>query len=240
MYKIKLKQFQGPLDLLLQLIEKKSLDLTEISLAKVTDQYLIYLKSLKTISLDNLADFLIIASRLVLAKSRLLLPFLELDEEEEEDIELLKKQLEEYKKFRNLAERLKKIADEKNISYNREKYWGIEPIFYLSRKINLKDFEKSFKAILNEIALLKEKLPKENLKLKISIKEKIEEIQKRLLVKTQISFQGMIKKSDSKIDIIVRFLALLELTKQKLVKVEQKKEFEEIIINKIINLNKCK
>ena len=99
MYKVKLEQFQGPLDLLLQLTEEKKLDITEISLAKVTDQYLTYLKNSEVISLDDLANFLIIASRLILIKSRMLLPTLELSKEEEQDIETLKRQLEEYKRY---------------------------------------------------------------------------------------------------------------------------------------------
>jgi len=93
MYRVELKEFQGPLDLLLQFTEENKLDITEISLAKITDQYLSYLKQIQNISLESLADFLVIASRLILIKSRMLLPELELTPEEEEDIETLKQRL---------------------------------------------------------------------------------------------------------------------------------------------------
>lgn len=232
MYTIKLKEFQGPLDLLLELTEEKKLDITEISLARVTDQYLNHLKKLEDIPLEDLADFLVIASRLILIKSRMLLPSLELTEEEEKDIEALKKQLEEYKKFKDLTKKIKEIANDKNISYSREKYQGLKTIFYPPKNFKLEDLKNAFKKILEEIALLEEKLPEESLKLKISIEEKIKNIQKELSSRVRVTFQDLTKKTKSKIDIIVSFLALLELVKQKLITVEQKKVFEDITIKK--------
>lgn len=232
MYQIKLKEFQGPLDLLLQLTEEKKLDIAEISLAKVTDQYLNYLKKIENIPLEDLADFLVVASRLILIKSRMLLPSLELTEEEEKDIEALQKQLEEYKKFKDLAKKIKEIADNKNMSYSREKYQGLKTIFYPPKAFKLEDLKNAFKKILEEIALLEEKLPEESLKLKISIEEKIKNIQEEISSRIKTTFHDITKKSKSKTDIIVSFLALLELVKQKLVTVEQKGVFENIAIKK--------
>jgi len=240
MYKVKLEQFQGPLDLLLQLTEEKKLDITEISLAKVTDQYLTYLKNSEVISFDDLANFLIIASRLILIKSRMLLPTLELSKEEEQDIETLKRQLEEYKKFKNLAKKLEEIARGKNIAYGREKCFssfiknrGLGTVFYPPKNVSLEDLKKIFEKIMKVVALLEKKLPEESLQLKISFEEKIKKIRKELLAKPQIIFQNIGKKNGSRIDIILNFLALLELIKQSLVKVKQNKAFEEIIISKV-------
>ena len=232
MYTVKLEQFQGPMDLLLQLTEEKKFDITEISLGKVTDQYLTYLKKIEDIPLEDLADFLVVASRLILIKSRMLLPALELTEEEEEDIEALKKQLEEYKKFKNLAKKIEEIAETKNIAYSREKYQGLQSIFYPPRNFKLENLKTAFKKVLEEIALLEEKLPEESLKFKVSIKEKIEKIQKELSNRIQMTFQDLNKKTKSKIDIIVSFLALLELMKQKLVIAKQNRLFEDIKISK--------
>jgi segregation and condensation protein A len=232
MYKVKLKEFQGPLDLLLQLTEEKKMDITEISLAKVTDQYLNYLKKIENISLEDLANFLVIASRLILIKSRMLLPSLELTEEEEKDIETLQKQLEEYKKFKDLTKKIKEIVNNKNMSYSREKYHGLKTIFYPPKVFKLEDLKNAFKKILEEIAILEEKLPEESLKLKISIEEKIKSIQEKLSSRVQTTFQDLTKKTKSKLDIIVSFLALLELVKQKLVTVKQKGVFENIMIRK--------
>lgn len=232
MYTIKLEQFQGPLDLLLQLTEEKRLDITEISLAKVTDQYLKYLEKIENIPLENLADFLVIASRLILIKSRMLLPALELTEEEEEDIEALKKQLEEYKRFKELAKKIEDIAKAKNLAYSREKYQGLKSIFYPPKNFKLEDLKTVFKKVMEEIALLEEKLPEESLKLKVSIEEKIKDLQKELSNRIKATFQDLTK-AGAKTDIIISFLALLELIKQKVLSVNQKKAFGDINIRKL-------
>lgn len=231
MYTIKLKEFQGPLDLLLQLTEDKKLDITEISLAKITDQYLDHLKNLQDISLEDLADFLSVASRLILIKSRMILPSLKLTDDEEQDIEVLKKQLEEYKKFKDFAKQIDEIIKFGNIAYSREKYCGLNAIFYPPEKITANDLKRAFKKIMDEIAFL-DKLPEESIELKISIEEKIKKIQEELLRKIKITFQDTVKKNKSKLDIIIGFLALLELVKQKLVAVNQDRIFGEITISK--------
>ena len=232
MYTIKLKEFQGPLDLLLQLTEEKKLDITEISLGRVTDQYLKYLKKIENIPLEDLANFLVIASRLILIKSRMLLPALEITEEEEEDIEALKRQLEEYRKFKNLARKIEEITNIKNIAYSREKCQGLKTIFYPPKNFRLEDLKTAFKKVLEEIALLEEKLPEEGLKLKISIEEKIKKIQKELSNRIQTTFGDLTKRTKSKIDVIVNFLALLELIKQKIITAKQNQLYGDITIKK--------
>lgn len=233
MYTVKLEQFQGPLDILLQLTEEKKLDITEISLANITNQYLNYLKKLETISLENLADFLVIASRLILIKSRMLLPALELTEEEEQDIEFLKRQLKEYKKYKDLSQEIKKIIEAKKISYSRDKYQGFKAIFFPPKNLKIEDLKTAFKKILQEIALLEEKLPEKSLKLKISIEEKIKNIQNELSARIKTTFHSITKKNKSRIDTIVSFLALLELIKQKIVFAEQNNAFDDIKITKL-------
>lgn len=231
MYTVKLKTFQGPLDLLLQLTEEKKLDITEISLAGVTDQYLAYLKNLENIPLEELANFLVVASRLILIKSRMLLPALELTEEEEEDIEALTRQLEEYKKFKSLAKKIEELIKNKNIAYSREKYRGLKTIFYPPKNFKLEGLKIAFKKVMGEIAFWK-KLPEESIKLKISIEEKIKKIQEELSRRVKTTFYDMIKKSGSKLDVIVSFLALLELIKRKVLSVDQKNLLGEIIIKR--------
>lgn len=232
MYTVKLEQFQGPLGLLLQLTEEKKLDIAEISLAKVTDQYLAYLRSLENIPLEDLANFLVIASRLILIKSRMLLPALDLTEEEEEDIGALKRQLEEYRKFKNLARKIEEIANAKNIAYSRERHQGLKSIFYPPKNFKIEDLKTAFKKILEEIVLLQEKLPEKSLKLKISIEEKIKKIQKELSSRMRITFGDLTKRTKLKIDVIVSFLALLELIKQKIITAEQNQLYGDITIKK--------
>ncbi len=228
MYTVKLKQFQGPLDLLLQLIEEKKLDIIEISLAKITDQYLGYLRKIDDISLEDLAEFLVIASRLILIKSRMLLPSIELTDEEEEDIEALKKQLEEYKKIKDLATEINSMAIAGNIAYSREKYHGLSAIFYPPKNVKVDDLKNAFKKVLDEIALLEERLPEENIKLKISLEEKINYIRNELASRVKTSFRDITKNNKSKADVIISFLALLELIKQRMVSATQKGLFHDI------------
>src|SRR5664280_991792 len=99
-YQIKTEQFEGPMDLLLQMTEEQKLDITRVSLAKTAYQYLQYIANTQNITLEHLADFLSVASRLILIKSKALLPMLEFTEEEEEEIKDLEYQLAQYKKFK--------------------------------------------------------------------------------------------------------------------------------------------
>ena len=108
----KLEKFEGPLDLLLELIEKEELQITELSLAHVADQYLEHIKNNSNIHLENLAEFLSVASKLILIKSRALLPILEFSQEEEAEIKDLAKQLEEYKKFKEAARRMERAGSD--------------------------------------------------------------------------------------------------------------------------------
>ena len=111
-YRVTLEVFEGPLDLLLRLVEREELDITGVSLAAVADQYLAYVAALQEVSAANLADFLVIAARLLLIKSRSLLPRpeCETDVSEQEDVgEQLAQQLLEYKRFKEVAANLREI-----------------------------------------------------------------------------------------------------------------------------------
>src|SRR3989344_3794745 len=108
-YIMKQEKFEGPMELLLELIEKEKLSISEISLAKVADEYISYVKGLEKIDPEELAEFLVVAAHLMLIKSRSLLPQLKLTEEEEGSIEELEKRLKEYQRLRQLAGELKKL-----------------------------------------------------------------------------------------------------------------------------------
>ncbi len=122
-YQVRLPIFEGPLDLLLQLIEREKLDISAISLAQVTDQFLSYVRELEQVQAETLADFLVVAARLVWIKSRLLLPrsSRSTEEEEEEDpAEALARQLREYKRFKEVAGALRTIEEAGYHTYLRE------------------------------------------------------------------------------------------------------------------------
>lgn len=215
------------MELLLELIDKEQLKITELSLAKVADQYLDYIKNNENIALENLADFLTVASRLILIKSRALLPMLEITPEEEGEIEDLAKQLEEYKKFREAAQKLGKIASYKKISYSRDPFLSVEKIFYAPENFNVYDFKKYFLLVLAEIPVV-EKLQEEIVAEVVTLEEKINELENSLRLRIESSFSELVSGAQNKIDVIIAFLAMLEMVKQRIVEVEQKNLFQEI------------
>ena len=226
-YQFKLDKFEGPLDLLLELIEKERLDITELSLANVTNQYLDHIKSTENIHLENLAEFLSVASKLILIKSRALLPMLQFSEEEEAEIKDLTEQLAAYKKFKEAADVLGKIAQKGQISYTREGFKGVESFFYPPENINAFDLKKYFSIVIAEIPIV-EKLEEEIVREVMTLEEKINDLQNMLRQKVETSFAELTASATDKIDVIVSFLAMLEMVKQRIVQVEQRELFEEI------------
>ena len=114
MYEVKLEQFQGPLDLLLQLIEKQEMDITEVSLAQVADSYIEYINQMGQLNPEEVADFLVVASKLIYIKSKVLLPELDL---EEEGIDL-EKQLKMYKEYYQATKKIQKSISKKKFNYS--------------------------------------------------------------------------------------------------------------------------
>jgi segregation and condensation protein A len=226
------KIFEGPLDLLLDLIEKEKLDITEVSLAQVTDQFLEYLQNNdREINPESLADFLLIAGKLILIKSKAILPLLELEKEEEEDIEELKARLVEYKKFKEIARELGKLESKKKALFSREGYLGIKAVFCPPKNISTLDLQKVFEDVLNRMPKI-ESLAQETIKDVISIKDKIEHLRQSLAQRIEITFEEATVGTKSRVEVIVTFLAMLELVRSNMIIVEQKEVFGRIrIIN---------
>ena len=235
MYTFKTEKFEGPLDILLKLIEDKKLEITEISLAQVAGQFLEYLENCQSISPAVLADFLVIASRLILIKSRALLPTLEITDDEEENIEDLKRQLQEYKKFKELAKSLSRMAKKKYISYSRPAYFSFQSVFYPPRNVGKKDIYKSFSRFLSKLPE-PEKIAEQVIREVVSLEDKIKQIKESLKERAEFAFEKMLNKNSSSEETIVSFLAVLELVRQQIVDVHQDKIFQEIIL-KAVNKN---
>lgn len=237
MYRIKLEQFEGPLDLLLSLIDEQKLDITQVSLAGVADQYLEYIKNKESITLENLADFLLIASRLILIKSKALLPLLEFSDEEEGEIRDLEKQLAEYKRFKDIAKKIKAMASSGRESFSREGFQGIQSFFYPPKDINAYDLKKAYLRVLSEIPLI-EKLEEEMVREVITLEDKINHLQETLRKKIETSFSELTANATDKIEVVVSFLAMLELVKQRIIQVEQGDLFSEIKMKHNIQVSK--
>jgi len=231
-YQSQEKIFEGPLDLLLDLIEKEELEVTDVSLAQVANQFLKYLENSENVSPEYLADFLLVAGKLILIKSKAILPTLELEKEEEEDIEELKARLKEYKKFKEVAKELRKLESRKRIFFSRQSYSGMKTIFCPPKKLSVLDLQNIFENVLDKLPKV-EILAKETIKKIISIKDKIDYLKKSLLERVNLTFHSAITDKKDKVEIVVTFLAMLELVRNNMVVVEQEDMFGEIKIKKL-------
>lgn len=235
-YNVKLPKFEGPLDLLLELIEEQKLDTTEMSIAKVADDYLEFMRNDENISLEHLADFVNIASKIILIKSRNLIPSLEVTPDEEKEIKDLGEQLRLYKKFKEAGNKIDFLLKNGKRLYSRDYLLGVSSVFSPPKNLNLFDLKKIFQKIIDQI-VLPEKLHKEAVADIITLEDKIGELQKTLEERVKLSFSQLSSLAQSKVEVIVSFLALLELIKQRIVSVEQNNLFEEIKITRELGAN---
>lgn len=232
-YQVKLEQFEGPFELLLNLIEEEKLKITEISLSKVTEQYIKYLSTVEELYPEELADFLVVATKLLLIKSRTLLPYLKPDEEDQDGN--LEEQLKIYREFHEAAQRMEKIIKEKRFTYGRvdARYLSPEIIFTPPTDFTVGDLRNFFQDVLDALEPII-KLPKAAIAKAMTLKDKISHLQRTLAKKMEMNFKDLISQAKNKTEVIVTFLALLELVKQEFIYVSQKKNFEDIIIKKVL------
>lgn len=227
----RLEQFEGPLEVLLTLIEKEKLDITELSLAKIADQYLQFLESSEEISLENLASFLSVATRLILIKSRALLPIISFTEEEEQSIEDLESHLRLYQRYRDAAKSLEELFAKNRTAAGRESFLGLESIFYPPQDLTKEHLRDTFASVLGTIPLF-EALPESELRTIITLEDRILHLKDNLSSRAESSFHELIGNAKEKVEIIVSFLAMLELIKQRYISVQQEKFFSDIRIKR--------
>ncbi|MBT4516586.1 MAG: segregation/condensation protein A [Candidatus Komeilibacteria bacterium] len=229
MHQIQLEQFEGPLDLLLKLIEKNKLQITEISLATITDQYLSYIEEGENIASTEVADFLLIASKLIYLKSKYLLP--DFNIEDEEDASSLEAQLKIYRQYYEASKLIdKQFSDPNKFSYIRVNPYKLpkEKGFAPPSNMKKREMPDIFALVISKIARIVN-LPKVIIAKAISISEKIRDLQQVIKTQARISFNGMLKKKN-KAETVVNFLAMLELMKRKEIEVEQNSLFSDLSI----------
>ncbi|MFA5029641.1 MAG: segregation/condensation protein A [Patescibacteria group bacterium] len=230
MYQIELEQFSGPLDLLLGLIEDQKLDISQVALAEVTDQYLYYLDN-NDISALELADFLVVATKLLVIKSKTLLP--EVADDEEDSAEQLEAQLKIYKDYLAASKNIEAILSRQRFSFFREKIAeSPEPTFSPPARLKLADLTTVFNEILNRISYVVN-LPQKVLERTVTLREMVANIKNSLARIKKINFQEILTKVSSRAEAVICFIALLELIKNGEVAVKQKGVFDEIIIEGI-------
>ncbi len=224
---IKVKEFEGPLDLLLQLIEKNKLHISEISLGKVADEYLGYLENKENIAKKDMADFLMIGSTLMLIKSISLLPTIERTEEESASIEDLERRLKMYQRFQELSQHIKNNYNQKRIYFRSEKK-QIEVIFTPTKDITIERLKEGIKSVLLSLPKI-EKVPEVIIKKVITLETAMQRLTKRIQSNLKLSFNEFVgSDKKDKVNVIVSFLGLLELVHQGIMEVKQEKLFTDI------------
>jgi segregation and condensation protein A len=231
-YTIQLPVFEGPLDLLLELIERAELDITKVALANVTDQYLEYLRSVSKHQLEDLSSFLVIAARLLQIKSEALLPRPPEREPGEEDPgDALARQLVAYKKYKQIAVLLSEREEAGIRTFLRQAPAPLpEPSLDLAG-VTIRDL----RAALQELASMERPSGVElgNVVARpiVNIRDRISRIVDAIRRIGRVSFRSVVKDVHSRVEIVVSFLAMLELVKQRQVDVEQAELFGDIEIS---------
>jgi segregation and condensation protein A len=231
-YSIRLPEFEGPLDLLLQMIERRELDITRVSLAAVADQYLEFITRPGAIELSALADYLVIAAKLILAKSRLLLPHEEgeIEEQVEDSAEALARQLREYRLFKQAAQLLRQREQQGLHSFPR-RVPPPRPTVSRPTRIEGLSFDALYSALRHTIEA-NPSLPTGTLiePLRISIHHRIQMLRELTMQSPRVRFTSLLRDADSRLQVIVIFLAVLESIKRRLITVQQDELFGEIYL----------
>lgn len=238
MYKIKLDQFEGPLDLLLFFIKRDELNIYDIPISKITKEFLEYVNLIKMLDLETAGDFILMASTLMHIKVRMLLPR-EVDEKGEEidpRADLIKALL-EYKRYKEMSEELSFFeSSQRKINYrgnfSADPKESIPDYEILLKNVSVFDLAKAFR---NAIEKVKEEPVHEIKKVNITIDEQIEIILQKLNENFEVHFLTLIKDMHQRIRIVVTFIALLELTKMGRIGIKETPDFNDFIITKIEN-----
>jgi len=227
-FQIKTEKFEGPFDLLVSLIEKRKLHVSDVSLAQVADDYIKYVNEQKDFPVEETANFILVAATLLLIKSKNLLPVLDLSTEEESDVVELENRLRLYKKFRRIALLLLPHWG-KHTMYERSFVPEQEPIFVPDDTVTPEVLQTSLSEFLEKARKQFKPLPKAKVQEVISLEEMMESLSARIQKSLSMSFtefSGM-GKAD-KVSVVVSFLAMLELVKQGALHVVQQGSFQEI------------
>lgn len=231
-FSVKQQAFSGPLGLLLELLDKRELEIADVSLAAIADEYLAYLDQ-EEVPHEDLADFLLVASRLIYLKSRALMPYLIL-EEEEEAVGHLEDQLRAYRLFADAAGRIEEqfTSDRQSFVAQRSRMVKAdrEPAFRPAGNMTQENLRMAFGAILKRLAPFFA-LAQAQIERVQSVEERLSELTSVLQSRALLRFKDITKGSARKVDVVISFLALLELVRRKTV--TAKMDAHDIIVERI-------
>lgn len=232
-YRVKLEVFEGPLDLLLHLIKREEVEIVDIPIATITDQYLAYLDLMRNLSLDIAGEFLVMAATLTLIKSRMLLPQAdgEGDDEEEADPRAdLVRQLLEYQRFREAAQQLGERPLLNREVFAREPAWDevpADPDGMPRIRASMWELLEAFQAVLKRA---RPTAVHEVVAERISLRDRVQSILRTLSVAKAVEFESLFDEDATRLEIIVTFLAVLELIRMQAVRAMQEQHFDRIVI----------
>jgi segregation and condensation protein A len=226
-FSIRTAAYEGPFELLLDLIEKRKVLVNEIALAGVTDEYIQHVRSQAEFPMEDAANFIAVAATLLLIKSKSLLPDLALSDEEQADIRELEERLALYEKARDAARELGRIFGRRVMLPAGER--APEPFFAPSRDLSAESLATALASALAALEKV-EQLPEARVRPMVSIEEMMDKLSARVQQALNLSFKEFAGGAKEKVEVIVSFLALLELVKQGAVDVLQHKQFDDIRI----------
>ncbi len=229
-YKFKIDQFEGPLDLLLHLIKITKIDICDIFLSDITEQYLEMMKDIEDVDVEKASEFINMSATLLEIKSKHLLPRDEELTDEEDPEQRLIRQIEEYKLFKEQGEVLAKIEDVNRFYKKPDNSVG-EFQYELPEKLSVEAMIKAFTDIMQKMTIKAEVVQEKKIeKERFTVAQKINQIKDWLITKERFKFKDMFEDSHSRNEVINTFLALLELLKRQYITVEQNGLFGEIDI----------
>lgn len=230
-FSIKTEVFEGPLELLLDLIEKRKLLINDISLAAVTDEFMAYVATLEHGRLRNTAQFVLVAATLLLIKSKSLLPVLSLTEEEEASIDDLEHRLRLYQLYVRASAGVRSTFGRRML--HARPYRALEtPLFKPDSYVVLNRLHEAIRTVLTELP--KAHIPRVNVAARtvISLEDMMKRLEKRITDQLKISFKHFAGDTAERGSVIVSFLAVLELVKQGIVMVRQERRFADFDIER--------
>lgn len=232
-FAVEQEAFSGPLGLLLELIEREELEITKVSLAKVAEEYLVHLET-HDVPSDELADFLLVASRLIYMKSRELMPYLKIDEEED-GVDRLQDQLRLYQEYAAAARELEarylksRMYVRPYVKPKQTQQPGFVPATNATPEVLKELYQTILKRLQPFFALQEASMERTK-----SVEERLEELTEALRSKASMSFKEVVHGAKSKMEVVVSFLALLELLRRRAVKAEQTGAFSDIQLKRVV------
>ena len=226
-FTVKMADFEGPLDLLLDLIEKKKLFINDVSLAKVTDDFIAHIKQFDNMPMGESAHFILVASTLLLIKSKSLLPDLNITEDEKADMNDLETRLKIYQRIKEASKRVNELFGDQMI-FEQSQSRPMQPVFVPNPEFTLEKAQQTLADLIKRLPK-KENLPQVIVQKVISLEDMIGTLTTRITSHLRMSFKDFTKDhKENRVNIIVSFLAMLELVKQGIMHVTQESTYGDI------------